>query len=431
MAIAAEGSRTRHYLPPNEEHECAARVARPANVPDAEIPYNPRYLTAPNYGLTTWADLFTNRQLVALCTLSDLVAEARARVVSDFGDAFYADAISIFLSFAVSKVADNSSSLCLWMYMPSKEGTAHTFGRAALPMVWDYAEGNSFRAGPSDYGESCTWIGRVLDELYCAPTAIGSADALNALERDYGGLLVATDPPYYDNIPYADLSDFFYVWLRRTLRTALPELFGTVLTPKAEELVADPVRHGGQEESERFFREGFIQLFTRMRKSALDGYPVSLFYAFKQSESGENGHASTGWDTLLDGVIAAGWQVTATWPMRTERTGRVRQIASNALASSVVLACRQRAEDAETTDRRGFLTLLRQELPGRLRELQQGNIAPVDLDQAAIGPGMAVFSRHRQVTEPDGSPMLVRTALQLINQVLDRGVVRAGGRLRY
>jgi len=418
MAIAAAGTRTRYYLAPNEEHETAADVPRPADAPDAEIPYNPRYLTAPNYGMVSWADLFTSRQLTALMTLCDLVTEARARVLSDTADRSYADAISLYLSFAVSKIADNSSSLCLWMYMPSKEGTAHTFGRAALPMVWDYAEGNPFRSGPCDFAENCEWIGRVLDGLYRAASATDSANASDALGRDYRNLLLATDPPYYDNVPYADLSDFFYVWLRRSASGAFPELFRTVLTPKAAELVADPIRQGGHAESERFFRDGFSRLFSQIRKSPVADFPISLFYAFKQSESGQEGHSSTGWETLLDGVIASGWQVTATWPMRTERTGRVREIGSNALASSIVLACRPRFGDALTTDRRGFLALLREELPARLKELQHGNIAPVDVAQAAIGPGMAVFSRHRQVAEPDGSAMGVRTALQLINQVL-------------
>src|SRR5262249_9826682 len=323
------------------------------------------------------------------------------------------------LSFALSKVADNSSSLCVWMYMPSKEGTAHTFARAALPMIWDFGEANQLRPGPSDYLTSCEWIARVLDDLPCSEYPAAEVTANDAARRRYKDLLIATDPPYYDNVPYSDLSDFFYVWLRRCLSGTFPEFFGTVLTPKADELVADPVRQGGSEEADRFFAIGLRRVFSRIRADASDASPVSFFYAFKQSENAVDGNFSTGWETLLEAVVGSGWQVTATWPMRTERTGRVRQIDSNALASSVVLACRPRPLEAGITDRRGFLTLMREDLPGRLRELQQGNIAPVDLAQAAIGPGMAVFSRHRQITEPDGSAMRVHTALQLINQVLD------------
>jgi putative DNA methylase len=235
---------------------------------------------------------------------------------------------------------------------------------------------------------------------------------------------VATDPPYYDNVGYADLADFFYVWLRRSLSTIYPTLMGTVLTPKTDELVADPFRH---ENAQEFFESGFRSVFKQIRESITPDYPISVFYAFKQSEEDVQGESSTGWQTLLDGMIQSGWQVTGTWPMRTERAGRSRHIESNALASSTVLACRPRPYEAAMTDRRGFLAMLREELPWRLKELQQGNIAPVDLAQAAIGPGMAVFSRHWQVTEPDGSAMRVRTALQLINQVLDEVLAEQEG----
>ena len=417
MAIAAEGPRQRYYLPPDAEHEMAVEVPRPDDVPDTEIPYNPRYLTAPNYGMSTWADLFTNRQLTTLKTFSDLVPEARQRALEDCGDFGYADAVSIYLAFAVSKIADNLSSLCVWMYMPSKEGTAHTFARAAVPMVWDFAEGNPYKPGPSDYGTTCQWISRALDDLPTSPP--GFAAAQSASRRAYGNQLVATDPPYYDNVPYADLSDFFYVWLRRSLVGLHPNLFGTVLSPKAEELVADPVRHGGKPESERFFKEGFERVFDRMRTGSTADYPISVFYGYKQAESSAEGQISTGWETLLEGMVKSGWAVTGTWPMRTERAGRVREIGANALASSIVLACRPRPPDAEVTDRRGLITALREELPGALRKLEQGGVAPVDLPQAAIGPGMAVFSRYARVNEPDGSAMQVRSALALINQVLD------------
>jgi putative DNA methylase len=423
MAIVAEGNRTRHYLPPNKSHEDAADIPRPPDVPDADIPHNPRYLTAPNYGMKTWADLFTNRQLTALSVFSALVSEARARVLADCEDERYADALLTYLALAVSRTTDLNNSLVTWSN--SRDQARNLFTRQAIPMTWDYAEVNPFATAAGDVSVSAATAARAITLL---PT-FGKANvhAANANEAAYEGMTICTDPPYYDNVPYADLSDMFYVWLRRSLSGVFPELMGTVLTPKSEELVADPVRQGGKDKAERFFEDGFRQVFKRIRENMFAGLPMTVFYAFKQSESDAHGEASTGWETLLDGMIQSGWEVTATWPLETERGNRTRGIDSNALASSIVLACRPRTEDARTIDRRRFLTLLREELPGRVRELQQGSIAPVDLAQAAIGPGMAVFSRHRQVTEPDGSAMRVRTALQLINQVLDEALSELEG----
>jgi putative DNA methylase len=239
------------------------------------------------------------------------------------------------------------------------------------------------------------------------------------------GAVICTDPPYYDNVGYADLSDFFYVWLRRSLGDAFPDLLATMLTPKADELVADPFRH---EDAEKFFEDGYTKVFADICEAAPDNFPVTVFYAFKQSETdNDGGHASTGWETLLEGMINSGWVVTATWPVRTERTGRIRDIKANALASSVVLACRPRPANAGFTDRRGLISALREEFPEALRKLEQGKLAPVDLRQAAIGPGMAVFSRYARVNEPDGSPMRVRAALSLINQVLDEKLSQLEG----
>ena len=280
-------------------------------------------------------------------------------------------------------------------------------------MTWDFAESDPFSISSGNIAESVEWVANALARL---PTySRGLATQESAREVTLDAALIATDPPYYDNVGYADLSDYFYVWLRRSLAGIFPELMGTVLTPKVDELVADPFRH---KDARRFFEDGFRAVFRRIREGALTDYPITVFYAFKQAESDDHGDSSTGWETLLDGMILSGWMVTGTWPLRTELGNRMRSLRSNALASSIVLACRPRREDAGITDRRGFLALMREELPRRLRELQQGNIAPVDLAQAAIGPGMAVFSRQRQVTEPDGSVMRVHTALQLINQVL-------------
>jgi putative DNA methylase len=416
MAIAAEGIRQRYFLAPEDEHERAADVARPDDVPDAEIPHNPRYLTAPNYGMTTWADLFTNRQLSALTTFADLVGEARQRVLTDGAEPGYAEAVASYLGLCASKAAAFHTSQARWR--PNESKTAPAFGRQALPMVWDFAETNPFAGAGGDWTGIVEGSCKAIQGFPAGPPAyVSQADAIQVTQ---GIGLVATDPPYYDNVGYADLADYFYVWLRRSLRHVLPDLMGTVLTPKADELVADPFRHGGKDAAERFFQEGFEKVFNRIGAGTPDGYPITVFYAFKQAEVDNQGHqASTGWDTLLEGMLRTGWAVTATWPMRTEGAGRMRNQASNALASSIVLACRPRPRNAGVTDRRGLITALRQELPGALRTLQHGSIAPVDLPQAAIGPGMAVFSRYARVNEPDGSAMRVRIALALINQVLD------------
>ncbi|KWW97477.1 hypothetical protein TH66_17730 [Carbonactinospora thermoautotrophica] len=429
MAIVAEGKRRRIYLPPNEEHERAADVPRPEDVPETDIPYNPRYLTTTNYGMTQHADLFTNRQLIALTTFSDLVQEVRRKILNDAlaadmvrgerladggtGAEAYADSVATYLALGVSRMADISNALCRWEN--TKTQVRNLFTRQAISMLWDFAETQPFGDAAGGFLVS---VGNLAKSIYAAGPRCGVAVQGNAAARQYPGFLVATDPPYYDNVGYADLSDFFYVWLRRSLAQVYPTLLGTVLTPKSDELVADPFRHGGSTKAQQFFEEGFEQVFERIREGTPEGYPISVFYAFKQAETDERGHASTGWETLLEGMLRAGWSVTATWPIRTELDNRMRGLDSNALASSIVLACRPRGMDAGMTDRRGFIAALRAELPDAVRKLQQGSIAPVDLAQAAIGPGMAVFSRYAQVMEPDGSPMRVRTALALINQVL-------------
>jgi putative DNA methylase len=423
MTIAAEGPRQRYYVAPNEEHEKAADVVRPDDVPEAELPEHALGFRVQGYGMRTWTDLFTNRQLTALSALSDLVNVARDRIISEGTDPGYADAVATYLAFAISKVADNDSKLCAWRPDAIKEGVNHVFARQALSMVWDYAEGNVFKDGPCDIATGADWIAKAVAGL--PASAHGEAEQANAATRRYDGLVVATDPPYYDNVGYADLSDFFYVWLRRSLGTSYQALLGTMLTPKTDELIANPFRH---ENADKFFEDGFTEVFRRVCETSSAGYPITVFYAFKQSETdGDGGHASTGWETLLEGMITSGWAVTGTWPVRTELGNRMRGIGSNALASSVVLACRPRPAGAGFTDRRGLITALREEFPGALRKLEQGKVAPVDLRQAAIGPGMAVFSRYARVNEPDGSPMRVRSALSLINQVLDEKLSQLEG----
>ncbi|MDI6843861.1 MAG: DUF1156 domain-containing protein [Anaerosomatales bacterium] len=437
MAIVAEGARGRVYLPPSEEHERIAASAQPAWRPDAPLPNNPRNFNTPNYGLDNYGKLFTPRQLVALTTFSDLVGEARERVRADAvaagmpddgvgleaggsGATAYADAVATYLAFAVDKLADRSSSICSWDV--TRDSLRNVFARQAIPMVWDYGEANPLSASTGNWTQCVDWVADAL-ETTPASTAgfarqLDATAAINGVERP----LISTDPPYYDNIGYADLADFFYVWLRRSLGSVYPQLMSTLLVPKAQELVATPYRFDGdKKKAQRFFEEGLHAAFVRMREAHDSRFPLTVYYAFKQAEDDgdEAAAASTGWETMLEGLVRAGFSVLGTWPVRTEM--KTRQVASgtNALASSIVLVCRPRPESAPIATRSEFVSALRRELPQALRLLQHGSIAPVDLAQAAIGPGMAVFTRYAKVVEADGEPMRVRQALALINQVLD------------
>lgn len=433
MAVAAEGSRRRHYLAPTKEHEEAADVPPPDNIPDFELSTHPQYMGTPRYGLTHADDLFTPRQLAALATFSDLVAEVRDRIQDDASMAHiqdptdYANDLSLYLAFAVNRLADLGNALCRWE--PNAECPRQLFARQAISMTWDYGEGNPLGNSSGSWKVLLEGAKRAFSGPAFVSSAVATAkvELADAATRSYAGVLVATDPPYYDNVPYADLSDFFYGWLRRSVGTFFPDILTTVQTPKADELVADSMRLGGKEAAQDFFEQGFSNVFARVRASSMEQFPITVFYAFKQTEADDTGSASTGWQTLLEGMLRSGWEVTGTWPIRTEAVGRMRAHESNALASSVVLALRPRSEHAESTSRRSFVQALRSELPVRLHELQQGSIAPVDLAQAAIGPGMAVFSRYTRVLEADGSDMTVRTALALINQALDEVLAEQEG----
>lgn len=417
MATVAEGNRRRVYVAPTQEHVAAADVVRPVDLPDADIPSQAPSFRVQAYGMTKWVDLYTNRQLAVLTTFSDLVGEARERVISDSGDRAYGDAVATYLAFLGSKLADWLSSLCSWI--PQIEGVRDTFARQALPMVWDFVEINPFSGSVGNASGHFEWIVAAIESLpVTGPQGVVTQE--DAAARSYGHAVIATDPPYYDNIGYSDLSDFFYVWLRRSLRLVHSDLLSTMLVPKTAELVANQFRHGGKAGAEKFFEDGFRSVFAHARSSASDEFPITVYYAFKQSDADDRGEASTGWEKLLEGMIRSGWEITSTWPLRSERGGRMISIGTNALASSIILSLRPRAEAAASTDRRGFIAALEAELPDALRKLQQGQIAPVDLPQAAIGPGMAVFSRYAAVLEPDGKKMTVRSALSRINEILDQ-----------
>ena len=436
IGIVAEGNPGRLYLSPTPEHIQAAKVdAGDAGI-IGEIATNPRWFSPPAYGMREFSDLFTNRQLVALTTLSDLVSEARSKVLEDalaagipagerledggVGAEAYADAVATYLAFALDKLADLNNSLVRWE--PKAQCPRQLFGRQSIPMVWDYAEANPLSKSSGSFITIIQGISKAMEAPFfgVSSSTNNSVSPGNAMAREYKDLIVSTDPPYYDNIGYADLSDFFYVWLRKSLRTIHPSVVGTVLTPKADELVANPYRHDGKQGAEKFFVEGFNSVFRRIREGeANPNVPMTVYYAYKQQDRGKDGTSSTGWHTLLDGLIQSGWEITATWPMRSEAKNRLLAHGTNALASSILLACRPRPAEARAVARRAFVAALKSELPEALRTLMQGAIAPVDLAQAAIGPGISVFSRYAKVREADGSDMSVRDALQLINATLD------------
>ena len=442
MAIVAEGARGRVYLEPTSEHESVARQAQSEWRPEGDVPARLTGGTCVPYGLTTWGDLFTPRQLVALTTFSDLVQEACKEVQSDAlaaglagdgkalrdggaGATAYAEAVGVYLGFVSDKVADYWSSICSWH--SSGEKIRNTFGRQAIPMMWDFAEANPFSDSSGNWMAMTDWTWKALATVPAIPRGTGcQSDART--QGISNGMFVSTDPPYYDNIGYADLSDFFYVWLRRSIRSVFPSLFATLAVPKAEELVATPYRHGSKEKAETFFLSGMTQAVQRLAEQAHPWFPVTIYYAFKQSETkGGAGTASTGWETFLDAVIKSGFAITGTWPMRTELSNRMIGADTNALASSIVLVCRQRPTQAPLATRREFVNALKTELPSALAHLQRGNIAPVDLAQAAIGPGMAIFTRYAKVLNTHGQLLPVREALALINQTLDEVLAEQEG----
>lgn len=440
MAIVAEGARGRIYVNPDDAHICAAMVEKPKDYPDAKIAANPRDFKTPNYGLDHLADLFTNRQLTALTTFSALVKEAQQKAYEDArasgmandgiglddggtGALAYGQAVGVYLAFLVDQLSNHCSSICSWHSRNSQ--LRNVFSRQAIPMTWDYAESNPFCHSTGSYANLFSRLIEAFDGLPASSAQDGFARQWDA-QSDNGmsGIMVSTDPPYYDNIGYADLSDFFYVWLRQSLKCTYPKLFGTMLVPKAEELVATPYRFGGSKQSAKeFFEDGMLHTFQQVYRYAREDLPVTIYYAFKQSETEKAGEsektASSGWETMLAAVITAGFSITGTWPVRTEMATRMIGNGANALASSIVLVCRKRSDDAPVCTRRELVTALRRELHPALDKLQAANIAPVDLAQSAIGPGIGVYSRYAHVLDADGSEMGVRAALQLINEELD------------
>ena len=441
MAIVAQGSRGRVYLAPTKEQEDAAQAAIPNDAPEASLPERALGFRVQEYGMSKWRDLFTKRQLVALTTFSDLVAEARERVrldamaagvpddrvpLRDGGIAAtaYADTVGVYLAFAVDRMANTLCTIARWT--PDRAQTVTAFARQALPMTWDFPDVNPFAGAAGDYNVS---IEGVISGIPDPSAARGFSTQADAPTQSWSvGKVVSTDPPYYDNIGYADLSDFFYVWLRRSLISSFPDLFATLAVPKAEELVATPYRHGSRDKAEAFFLSGMTLAMQRLAAQSHPASPVTIYYAFKQSEKkSESGVVNTGWATFLDAVLQAGFNISGTWPIRTEMGTRQVGMGTNSLASSIILVCRPRSPDAPVATRREFIEALTSELPDALRQMQQGSIAPVDLAQAAIGPGMAVFTRYARVLDASGESVTVREALSLINQSLDEVLAEQEG----
>lgn len=433
LAVVADSAAGRIFLPADQTAESAAVVAKPDTSVSGTIFDWPGRTNVVRYGMTTWEDLFTNRQLVTLVTYSDLIRELRDRIVADAnqsglpidgqrlhdggaGADAYADAVVTYLALGLSRMTDMCNALCRWE--SSRTQVRNLFGRQAIPMIWDFAENNVFNDAGGDFRTSLGSVLRALERLPATSSGEAVQRDARARVRECPGAAISTDPPYYDNISYADLSDFFFVWLRRSLSTVWPDEFATLLTPKTDELIANQYRAGSKGAAQTHFESGMAELMGEVAQSQADDVPATIYYAYKATETDDGEIRSTGWDTFLQGVLDAGLQVNATWPMRTELGNRLLASKSNALASSIVLVCRPRATAAPLASRGEFIGALREELPEAVRVLQSGNIAPVDIAQSTIGPGIKVFSRYAKVVEADGSAMSVSDALAIINDVL-------------
>ena len=436
IGIVAESKNGRLYFSPDSYHQ---KIALSVNVDETILdiqmdPNTPNLVSGRGYGISKWKQLFTKRQLLLLSTLSELLSDIRNVAYNDAlsyltndktqlkdggkGALAYSEAISVYLAFAIDKMADYHSSFCSWV--SARDTMRNVFGRQAIPMVWDYAEANPFCDSSGSFNNMLTWVVKVVQNL---PSGFDSGNMVQWDATQDNGLrniMVSTDPPYYDNIEYSSLSDFFYLWLRRSISNIYPDLFTTILTPKASELVAFPFRTGSSGEAKAYFENGMLKTCQNIYKYTRDDVPVTIYYAFKQSETdSDDSKASTGWETMLSAIIKAGFVITGTWPLNTEREGRSVAVGTNALASSIVIVCRKNAGDKPSTTQRNFLDELRREMVPALAKLQAANIAPVDLAQSAIGPGIAVYSKYKSITQADGTELSVRDALKLINRELD------------
>lgn len=415
MAIVAEGNNGRIYLAPTDEHEKIADVEKPDEFL-GELPEKALGFRVQEYGITEWNQLFTNRQLKALITFGNLISEIQSQIIEDGGTEDYSNAVAVYLAFLIDKLTDRNSSFCSWDNGKKYETVRNTFGRQAIPMTWDFAEANIFSNSSGCFDSMIYWIYKAVKNL--PAKNIGEVNRHSALEKFSfeKPVMVSSDPPYYDNIGYADLSDFFYVWLRRPLKKIYPQIFARMETPKDNELVATPYRHDGNKTvAKNFFEDGMLQALQNIYEIADENFPVTIYYAFKQQDTEGDGTASTGWETMLNAIINAGFQITATLPMRTEMSSRTIARETNALASSIVLACRKRPPENKNCDKGSFLQKLKTELKISLEKMKNANIAPVDMAQAAIGPGIGIYSRYEKITDMNDNALTVRDALKIIN----------------
>ena len=413
-AIVAEGDRRRLYVSPTGEHIQAATSAEPAWRPTGNLPDQALSFRVQRYGFTYWHQLFTKRQLTALTTFSDLIVEVGELMTKDGADREYANAVCTYLALAIGRNANGGCSLTVWN--SSGEKIEGVFSRQAIPMTWDFPEANPFSTSTKNWTDLLEGVIKVVERL---PPNVndGEAHQADASTTIYAkdGPVIVTDPPYYDNIGYADLSDFFYVWLRPLLRDIYSDLFASILVPKAEEMIATPFRF---ENPRQRFEDLLNRTLKRIRARCSPEFPSSIFYAYKQQEEEREGRASTGWETMLGSIVSAGFEIVGTWPMRTERPTGVKK-GANVLASSVVLVCRPRPDDADSATRREFFDALEEELPAALDRLtREDHIAPTDLAQAAIGPGMQIYSRYSSVATISGEPVPIREALAAINRAI-------------
>lgn len=412
LAIVLEGKGGRRYIAATKEQEALAFSQMPEWRPEYPLSQHPQYMSVTNYGPTNISDLFMDRQTIALNTFMELIPE----VVNGISDSNYKKAILSYLVMSVSRLANRQSTSTFWD--TTGEKIQQVFAMQALPMRWDTVEGNPFSSSSGNFIGQVEYLAKTVAALPCSEMSTAERQ-LDAQNVDFSGYVISTDPPYYDNVPYADLSDFFYVWLRKGLAGTYPELFSTMLVPKQEELVADYKRHGGKDEADSFFLEGMTTVMHHMATQGRPDVPAAIYYAFRQGEVDESGFSVKGWATFLQAIVDAGYSIGATWPVRTELVGNLKKN-KNALATSVVMACRPRPADAEIISRVEFIRALRRELPAALKEMHRASIAPVDIPQASIGPGIAIFSRYASVIERDDKPMSVKTALQIINEELDQ-----------
>lgn len=434
MAIVADGPKGRLYLPASSAEAIAEKVPNVLGM-KIPLPNNTRDFKTPLYGIKTFRQLFSKRQFFALTTFSDLIPSVISKVKEDAvaagmiddniplsqggkGARAYGEAVGLYMSFIVDKLADSGSTICSWNI--SRDGIRNTFGRQAIPMTWDYAEANPFSSSSGSFKNMLEWVYKAVLLLPNCKVSGHATQADAKTQRISTDKLISTDPPYYDNIGYADLSDFFYAWLRKNAKSIFPEVCTTFATPKEDELIATPYRHESKQAAEDFFLNGMTDVMAGLNLQSHPAFPLTIYYAFKQSETQNGATSNTGWVTFLEAVLRSGLVITGTWPMRTERPGRTVSNGTNALASSIVLVCRRRSENAETVDRRTFIRALKERLTIAMGEMVDG-IAPVDMSQAIIGPGMEVFSQYKAVIENDGSKMSVDTALKIINKFLDDG----------